>query len=87
VITDSEGQASIEFNRIFYSQLTIRLASEPPKTKALFRFDRKDIKEDTTLTQIGTEYFSSGEERGEIKLLLEVGNWSLGSAQVSTVEE
>jgi hypothetical protein len=87
VITDSEGQASIEFNRIFYSRLAIEVFSESPKARVQFGFDRKDIRQNTTLTQIDTEYFLSGEERGEIKLLLEVGNWSLGSAQVGMIEE
>jgi hypothetical protein len=88
VITGSEGQASIEFNRIFYSRLAIRLASESPGTIANFGFDRRDLREDTTLTQIDTEYFSAGgAEKGKIKLLLEVGNWSLGNAQVGMIEE
>jgi hypothetical protein len=88
VITDSEGQASIEFNRIFYSRLAIEVFSESPKARVQFEFNRKDIRENITLTQIDTEYLSAGgAEKGKVKLLLEIGDWSLGSAQVGTIEE
>jgi hypothetical protein len=88
VMTDSQGQANIEFNRGFYSPLVITVFSESPETIANFGFDLKNIREDTTLTQIDTEYLSAGgAEKGKVKLLLEVGDWSLGSAQVGMVEE
>jgi hypothetical protein len=80
VITDSKGQASIEFSRVFDSALTIEAFSEFPKTRSMFGFAfyLKDIREHTTLSDIDTQYFySEGRDKGEIKLVLEVGDWSL----------
>jgi hypothetical protein len=80
VTTDNKGQAIIEFSRVFDSALTIDVFSESPKTRSMFGFTfyLKDIREHTTLSDIDTQYFySEGRDKGEIKLVLEVGDWSL----------
>jgi hypothetical protein len=78
VMTDSEGKARLEFSRVFYSRVSIRLASESPKTKALFGFFPEKIRENTTLSDTDSPYsYADGREKGEIKLVLEVGDWSL----------
>jgi hypothetical protein len=88
VITDSEGKAEIEFNRVFHSRLSIEVLSESPESRALFGFNVKDIKEYTTLTQMDSENFAGEiEGKAKMKLILEVGNWSLGSVQQDGMEE
>jgi hypothetical protein len=88
VTTDEEGQANIEFNRGFYSPLTITVFPKSLDARAQFAFSLRDIKEGTTLTQVKEEYIAFEEEkRKTIKLDLEVGNWSLGDAQQGVIEE
>jgi hypothetical protein len=88
VITDSEGQASIEFNRAYYAPLSISVVSESPETRSQFVFRFRDIRKGKTLSQIETEYSPEiGETNKKVKLVLEVGNWSLGKAQVGLIEE
>jgi hypothetical protein len=88
VKTDDRGQASIEFDRAFYSPLAIAVVSKSPETRASFGFYFSDIREDATLTQIETEYSPEiGETDGRIRLVLEIGNWSLGKARKGIVQE
>jgi hypothetical protein len=77
VMTDNEGQASLEFNRVFYGQLVIVAVSDTPETRALFGFNPQEIKAHTTLSQTDLQYFIYAKERGKIRLVLEVGDWSL----------
>jgi hypothetical protein len=88
VETDDRGEANIEFDRAFYSPLAIAVVSKSPETRASFGFDFRNIRENATLTQTETEYSpETGETDEKIKLVLEVGNWSLGKARKGMIEE
>jgi hypothetical protein len=88
VTTNDKGEASVEFDRAFYSPLVIAVVSESLETRAQFGFDLKDVREGVTLTQVDAAYLSAGgAEKGRIKLVLEVGNWSLGRAQKGAIGE
>jgi predicted RecB family endonuclease len=87
-VTDSEGQASVEVDRAFFSPLVISVVTDSPKARAQFALELKDIREDEILTQVEEEYIAFEEDkRRSIKLVLEVGNWSLGSARKGIIEE
>jgi hypothetical protein len=77
VITDNEGQADLEFNRIFFTRLKIEAVSEYSEVRGLFEFDRPEIREDTTISRTNYDYLDGADGREQLQIVLEIGDWSL----------
>jgi hypothetical protein len=77
VITNNEGQARFEFNRIFHTRLTIEAISKYPEFRVHFGFNRPEIKEDTTISRTNYDYFDGADGREQLQMVLEIGDWSL----------